>query len=148
MRFFLRKGAWTVSSPPGEDELVEEVVAPGQEAPLCEVRLDAHSVAPTLQVHLHTVQQVFDRRHGLPRPERHHGLLVLLQAVDGVVIETQILLRVQHADQDGGVASGDGLGSGDTNQHLEGNVNVVVSANNVSLRHPLIHKSCDGYVLF
>lgn len=107
-------------SPPGECEFVEVVVAPGQEALLHHVRLDAHPVALTLDVHLYTVQQVFNRRDGLPGSERHHGLLVRLQAVDGVVIETQILLGPQDADHDGGVAGGDGLGSGDTNQHLEG----------------------------
>lgn len=108
-----------LSSPPGEYEFVEVVVAPGQEALLHDVRLDAHPVALTLDVRLHAVQQVFNGRDGLPGSERHHRLLVRLQAADGVVIETQILLRPQHADHDGGVAGGDGLGSGDTDQHLE-----------------------------
>lgn len=107
-----------VPSPPGEGEFVEEVVALGQEAPLGDVRLHAHPVAPTLDVHLHAVQQVFDRRRGLPRTERHHRLLVRLQAVDGVVVATQVLFGPQHRDQDGGAACGDGLGSGDTNQNL------------------------------
>lgn len=107
------------SSPPGEYEIVEVVVAPGQEALLHDVRLDAHPVALTLDVRLHAVQQVFNGRDGLPGSKRHHRLLVRLQAVDGVVIETQILLRPQHADHDGGAAGGDGLSSGDANQHLE-----------------------------
>lgn len=98
---------------------MEEVVAPGQEAPLQDVRPDAQPVALTLDVHFHAVQQVFDGQHGLPGTERHHRLLIRLQAVDGVVVEAQILLRAQHADYDGGVAGGDGLGSGDTNQNLE-----------------------------
>ena len=105
--------------PPGEYEFVEVVVAPRQDVPLRDVRLDAHRVALTLNVHLDTVQQVFDGGDGFPGSEGHHRLLIRLQAVDGVVIETQILLRSQYADHDGGVAGGDGLCSGDTDQHLE-----------------------------
>lgn len=109
-----------VSSPPGECELMKVVpVAPGQEALLHGVRLDAHPVALALDVHLYTVQQIFDQRGGLPRPERHHRLLSRVRAVNGIIIEAQILLRPQHADDDVGVACGDGLGPGDTNQNLE-----------------------------
>lgn len=115
-----------VSSPPGECELIKVVVAPGQEALLHGVRLDAHPVALALDVHLYTVQQIFDQRGGLPRPERHHRLLICLQAVNGIIIEAQILLRPQHADDDGGVACGDGLGPGDTNQNLEGKFKTII----------------------
>lgn len=113
-----RKAA--LSSPPGEYDFVEVVVAPGQEALLHDVRLDAHSVTLSLDIHLYTVQQVFDGWDGLPGSERHHRLLICLEAVDGILKETQIVLRPQHADHDGGLAGGDGLSSGDTNQHLEG----------------------------
>lgn len=81
-----RKAA--VSSPPGEYEFVKVVVAPGQEAFLHDVRLDAHCVALTLNVHFYTVQQVFNRRDGLPGSECYHRFLIRLQAVDGVVVET------------------------------------------------------------
>ena len=107
------------SSPPGEDEFVEVVVSLGQEALLHEVRRDAHLVALTPDVHLDTVQQVINGESRIPGPEGHHRLLGRLQAVDGVFRETQVLLRPQHADHDGGVACGDGLGSGDSYQHLE-----------------------------
>lgn len=105
--------------PPGEYEFVEVVVTPGQDAPLHDVRLHAHRVAPTLNVRPDTVQQVSDGGDGLPGSERHHRFLVRLQVVDGVVIETQVLLRSQYADHDGGVAGGDGFCSGDADQHLE-----------------------------
>ncbi|TNN47999.1 hypothetical protein EYF80_041822 [Liparis tanakae] len=55
-----------------------------------------------------------ERAVGEKPPSHHHQL----KAADGVIIETQVLLGPQHADHDGGVAGGDGLGSGDTNQHL------------------------------
>ena len=121
-----RKAA--ISSPPGEREFVEIVVVPGQEALLRDVWLDAHLIALTLDVHLHTVQQVFDGGCGFPGPKRHHGLLVRLQAVDGAVVETPVLLRPQHTDHDGGVPAGGGLGPGDTDQHLGGKAEVTFGA--------------------
>lgn len=98
---------------------MEEAVALGHEAPLRKVGLDAHFVAATLDVHLHTVEEVTDGRCGLPRPERHSTLLTRLQAAYGVVVETQVFLRPQDADKDGGVAPGHGLRSGNTDQDLK-----------------------------
>lgn len=52
----LKKGKATTWSPPCENDFVEKVVAPGQEAFLHSVRLDAQRVALLLNVHLYTVQ--------------------------------------------------------------------------------------------
>lgn len=111
---------------------MEDVVAAGQEALLHHVRLDAHLVALTLDVHLHAVQQVVSGQRCLPGSESHHRLLVRLQAADSAVIESQVLLRPQHADYDGGVTGGDGLGSGDANQHLRRREVRVLCSSNVS----------------
>lgn len=52
----LMRGEASVSSPPRERDFVEAVVAPGQEALLHGVRLDAHRVALLLNVRSDTVQ--------------------------------------------------------------------------------------------
>lgn len=88
------------------------------------MRLDANVVAATRDVHLHAVQQVSDGRIGLPRPERHRRLRAGLQAVYGVVIETQVVLRPHDADEDGGAARGHGLRSGNTDQNLTEDFNI------------------------
>lgn len=105
-------------SPPRENDFIEKVVAPGQEAFLHRVRLDAQGVTLLLNVHLYTVQQVSDRWASLPGPEGHHRLLICFQTADGVLMETQIFLCSQHTDDDGGVACSYSLSSADTDQDL------------------------------
>lgn len=109
----------TTTSPPRENDFVEKVVAPGQEAFLHGVRSYAQRVTLILYVHLYTVQQVFDGRTGLPGPKGHHGLLICFQAADGILVDAQIFLSSQHTDDDGGVARSHGLSSGNTDQDLE-----------------------------
>lgn len=111
----------TTTSPPRENDFVEKVVAPRQEAFLYGVRSDAQCVALLLYVHLYAVQQVFDWRTGLPGPKGHHRLLICFQAADGVLVDTKILLCSQHTDHDGRLACSHGLSSGNTDQDLEWN---------------------------
>lgn len=109
----------SLPSPPREYNFVEVVVTSGKEAFLHDVRLNAHYVALSLNIHLYTVQQVFDGWGSLPGSKCYHRLLICLKAVNGILKNTQILFCLQHTDHDGRLASSNGLSSSDTNQHLK-----------------------------
>lgn len=122
--------------PPGEQELVEEVVRFEAKTFFSNMRLKGYFIPFGFYIHLYTVQQIRNTWHSLPRAKLHHGLFIHVQTVQGIPTPGCVLLGSDHAHDDTGLSGGDRLRPRNADHQLD----VLTVVGHTSQKLPPCHK--------